>query len=71
MEISNSTVNPSSVVDILTLRYDTTISPNLPRKTWEDFIPIDKPPNITSIESSIETSIETSISLSLYLYIYI
>ena len=61
MEISNSTVNSSSIVDILTLRYDTSIQPNLPKKTWEDFIPIDKPPNVTSIESSICSEIESNL----------
>ena len=61
METSNPTVNPSSVIDILTLRYDTYVQPNLPKKTWEDFVPIDKPPNITSIESSICDSIDSNL----------
>ena len=42
MEISNSSINPSSIVNILTLRYDPSISPNLPKKTWKDFEPIDE-----------------------------
>ena len=37
MEISNSKLNSSSIVDILTLRYDSSIIPNLPKKTWNDF----------------------------------
>ncbi len=37
METTNLSVNPSSLVNILTLRYDPLITPNLPRKTWEDF----------------------------------
>ena len=61
METSNPTVNPSSVIDILTLRYDTYLQPNLPKKTWEDFVPIDKPPNIASIESSICDSIDSNL----------
>ena len=61
METSNPTVNPSSVIDILTLRYDTYVQPNLPKKTWEDFVPIDKPPNITSIESSICDAIDSNL----------
>ena len=61
METPNPTVNPSSIVDILTLRYDTSIQPNLPRKSWEDFVPIDKPPSITSIESSICSEIERNL----------
>jgi len=61
VETSNPTVNPSSVIDILTLRYDTYVQPNLPKKTWEDFAPIDKPPNITSIESSICDAIDSNL----------
>ena len=64
METPNSTVNPSSIVDILTLRYDTSIKPNLPKKTWEDFIPIDKPPNISFIENSICGEIENNLTSS-------
>ena len=61
METPNPTFNPSSIVDILTLRYDTTIQPNLPKKSWEDFVPIDKPPSITSIETSICDEIESNL----------
>ena len=61
METPNSTVNISSIVDILTLRYDTSIQPNLPKKSWEDFVPIDKPPSITSIETSICDEIESNL----------
>ena len=53
MEISNSSIRPSSIVNILTLRYDPSINPNLPKKTWKDFEPIDEPLNPTSIEDSI------------------
>ena len=61
METPNPMVNPSSIVDILTLRYDTSIQPNLPKKHWEDFVPIDKPPSIPSIESSICSEIESNL----------
>ena len=61
METPNPAVNPSSIVDILTLRYDTSIQPNLPKKSWEDFVPIDKPPSITSIETSICDEIESNL----------
>ena len=61
METPNPTFNPSSIVDILTLRYDTSIQPNLPKKSWEDFVPIDKPPSITSIETSICDEIESNL----------
>ena len=46
-------INPSSVVDILTLRYDPSIKPNLPIKTWKDFQPTIYSPNISQIEKSI------------------
>ena len=42
-------INPSSVVDILTLRYDPSIKPNLPIKTWKDFQPTIHSPNIRKI----------------------
>ena len=53
METSNPTLNSSSIVNILTLRYDPSISPNLPKKTWKDFETIDEPPNIKLIENLI------------------
>ncbi len=61
METPNPTVNPSSIVDILTLRYDTSIQPTLPKKSWEDFVPINKPSNISSIENSICSEIERNL----------
>jgi len=61
VEISNSSISPSSIVNILTLRYDPSINPNLPKKTWKDFVPIDKPPSITSIETSICDEIESNL----------
>jgi len=62
VEISNSSINPSSIVNILTLRYDLSINPNLPKKTWGDFEPIDEPVNLTSIESSICDEIEKKLN---------
>ena len=58
MEIFNPSINPSSIVNILTLRYDPFINPNLPKKTWKDFEPIEEPPNPISIENSICNEIE-------------
>ena len=52
METSNSLINPISIVNILTLRYDTTISPNIPKKTWNDFKSIKKSPTSKTIEDS-------------------
>ena len=62
MEISNSSINPSSIGNILTLRYDPSINPNLPKKTWKDFEPIDEPLNPTSIEDSICDEIEKKLN---------
>ena len=62
MEISNSSINPSSIVNILTLRYDPSINPNLPKKTWKDFEPTDEPVNPTSIENSICDEIEKKLN---------
>ena len=62
MEISNSPINPSSIVNILTLRYDPSINPNLPKKTWKDFEPTDEPVNPTSIENSICDEIEKKLN---------
>jgi len=57
VETSSSLLNPSSIVNILTLRYDPSISPNLPKKTWKDFEIIDEPPNIELIENLISKDI--------------
>ena len=62
METPNPTVNPSSIVDILTLRYDPSINPNLPKKTWKDFEPIEEPVNLLSIENSICNEIEKKLT---------
>ena len=58
MEDSNLKINPSSLVNILTLRYDPYLKPNLPIKTWNDFEPTINLPNIQSIETSICNSLE-------------
>ncbi|MDP7194608.1 MAG: asparagine synthase-related protein, partial [SAR202 cluster bacterium] len=49
----NCMINPSSLVNTLTLRYDPSIKPNLPKKTWKDFEAINESPNIGFIEKSI------------------
>ena len=61
METSNPTLNPSSIVDILTLRYDPSISPNLPKKTWEDFQSTNDEPNLELIENLIIKDISEKI----------
>jgi asparagine synthase (glutamine-hydrolysing) len=51
------TLNTSSIINILTLRYDPSISPNLPKKTWKDFESDNKPPNVEFIEKLIIANI--------------
>jgi asparagine synthase (glutamine-hydrolysing) len=46
-------INTSSIIDILTLRYDTSFDPNLPKKTSSDFLPIET----TNIPNHIESAI--------------
>ena len=58
MEISDFFINPSSLVNILTLRYDPSISPNLPKKNWNDFETIDNTLSPKIIEKLICDSIE-------------
>ena len=50
---SNLIINPSSIVNILTLRYDPNLKSNLPEKTSNDFYPTIQYANIESIENSI------------------
>ena len=56
MEISSS-----SITNILTLRYDPSINPNLPKKTWKDFESINESPDIDFIENSILGEIENKL----------
>ena len=58
MENYNHVLESSSLVNILTLRYDPLIESNLPKKTWKDFESIDETPNILFIENSICNSLE-------------
>ena len=57
MEISNS-LDSESLINILTLRYDPNIKPNLPIKTWNDFESNNDILNVDKIESSICNSIK-------------
>ena len=61
MEISNKSFNSSSVVDILTLRYDLSISPNLPKKLWSDFVTNEEKLNLNFIENIISKNIKENI----------
>jgi len=63
VESSNPKINHSSIVDILTLRYDPSIIPNLPKKTWNDFKSKDITPNIELIENLILKDISEKLEL--------
>jgi len=51
-------INSLSLVNILTLRYDPSITSNLPKKNFHDFKSTQDPPNSNQIEKSICNNIE-------------
>ena len=61
MEISSKSINHSSVIDILTLRYDLSLSSNLPKKSWNDFVTVEENLNLDLIENLISKSIKNNI----------
>lgn len=61
MVVFNSLLSPSSIVNILTLRYDPSISPNLPKKTWKDFETKNESPNTELIENLITKNISENL----------
>ena len=64
MESSNVSISPSSIVNILTLRYDPSIKPNLPKKTWNDFQPVNEKVNLDFIETSLLDNISKKLNSS-------
>ena len=64
MESSFLSPEPSAITNILTLRYDPSITPNLPRKTWNDFKPLIEKPSIEFIEKSIAKTLRKQLELS-------
>jgi asparagine synthase (glutamine-hydrolysing) len=62
VEAFNSTLDPSSIVNILTLRYDPSITPNLPKKTWKDFVTTNEIPSTNFIEMQIENEIKQKLN---------
>ena len=58
MDNNNPIINPSSIVNILTLRYDPNLKPNLPVKTPNDFLPNESRMNTEFIENSISDYIK-------------
>tara|TARA_B100001559_G_scaffold320735_1_gene333956 strand:- start:808 stop:2028 length:1221 start_codon:yes stop_codon:yes gene_type:complete len=55
---NSQSINPLSLVNILTLRYDPSIIPNLPTKNFQHFESIHEQPNVDKIEKSICKNIE-------------
>ena len=56
-----SKIEPTSITNILTLRYDPSIKPNLPKKTWSDFKPSIQNPSIEFIEKSIQKNVKNTV----------
>ena len=61
MDNNHPKIESSSLVNILTLRYDPSISPTLPEKTSKDFESKQEQPNIELIEKSICNNIEVNL----------
>ena len=53
----NSIQDPLTITNILTLRYDPTQKPSLPKLSWKDFIPTKSEPSLEFIEQSIKNQI--------------
>ena len=59
-----SRIKPDSITNILTLRYDPSIKPNLPKKVWSDLKPLVQKPSIEFIEKSIKGTIRKQLDIS-------
>ena len=59
-----SEVKPDSITNILTLRYDPSIKPNLPTKVWSDLKPSIQKPSIEFIENTIQETIKKQLNIS-------
>ena len=64
MEQISPKINPLSLVNILTLRYDPLIKNNLPKKNWKDFIENPNSYDLELIEKSIIDSLKNQLDLS-------
>ncbi len=62
MDNHNLIPEPSSIVNILTLRYDPSLRVNLPIKIWKDFEPTSNSINADFVEKSICDSIEKKLT---------
>ena len=57
-------ISASSLRNILTLRYDTSLPSNLPSLSWSDFLNSNEKPSIEFIENELKKSLEESFSKS-------
>ena len=64
MESNLTSPKPTSITNILTLRYDPSIIPNLPRKTWNNFKPLVEKHSIKFIEKLIEKTLQKQLEIS-------
>ena len=64
MESNPLSLQPSSVTNILTLRYDPSIIPNLPRKTSKHFEPSLKEYSVEFIEKAIANTLRKKLDIS-------
>ena len=64
MESNFLSPQPSSVTNILTLRYDISITPNLPRKTSKDIKLSHEEPSMEFIEKAIVSAIRKKLDVS-------
>jgi len=64
VESNLTSPKPTSITNVLTLRYDPSIIPNLPRKTWSDLKPLVEKPSIEFIEKSIEKTLQKQLDIS-------
>lgn len=58
---ANIIPDASTIVSILTLRYDPTLKPLLPKLTWKDFTPTNNNPSVDFIQKTIENEFKTKI----------
>ncbi len=64
METSNKSISPSSVTDILTLRYDLSLPSHLPKKSWSDFVSTEENLDLDFVENLISKNIKNNIEKS-------
>ena len=64
MESNLTSPKPTSITNVLTLRYDPSIIPNLPTKTWNNFKPLVEKPSIEFIEKLIEKTLQKQLDIS-------